>query len=320
MTNGGVTNQEIAALLEEIAALLEQQEANPFRVRAYRTGAATVRKQKKPVVTTITEESADALQELPGIGEGLAGTIAEYISTGRSRALERLQGEFAPADLLVRVPGIGEELAGRIVEKLGIETLEELERAAHDGRLATVEGFGPRRLETVRANLGSILSQATQRRVRQRTTASATPTPLPDQPTVAQLLSVDEEYRRRAEADELNKIAPRRFNPNREAWLPVLHTEREEWEFTAVFSNTARAHELNATRDWVVIYYRPEGKGQDAEGQNTVVTETSGILVGRRVIRGREEECRYYYTEAAPTHQHDDGVAAQIKDEEAIPF
>ena len=163
-------------------------------------------------------------------------------------------------------------------------------------------------------------SQATQRRVRQRATASATPTPPPDQPTVAQLLSVDEEYRRRAEADELNKIAPRRFNPNREAWLPVLHTEREEWEFTAVFSNTARAHELNATRDWVVIYYRPEGKGQDAEGQNTVVTETGGILVGIRVIRGREEECRHYYTEAAPTHQHDDGVAAQIKDEEAIPF
>ena len=190
MATKGVTNQEIAALLEEIATLLEQQDANPFRVRAYRTGAATVRKEKKSLATTIETEGADALQALPGIGEGLAGTIAEYVSTGRSRALERLQGEFAPVDLLVRIPGIGEELAGRIVEKLGIETLEELERAAHDGRLATVEGFGPRRLETVRANLGSILSQATQRRVRQRATAGATP---PSQPTVAQLLSVDED-------------------------------------------------------------------------------------------------------------------------------
>lgn len=299
MVNDGMTNQEIAHLLEEIAALLEQQAANPFRVRAYRTGAATVRKQKAPLTTTIQTEGVDALQELPGIGEGLAGTIAEYVSSGRSRALERLQGEFAPADLLVRVPGIGEELAGRIVETLGIETLEELERAAHDGRLATVEGFGPRRVETVRANLGSILSQATQRRVRQRATASTTPPPAPPQPTVAQLLSVDEEYRRRAAADDLNKIAPRRFNPGREAWLPVLHTERDEWECTAVFSNTARAHELNATHDWVVIYYRPEGKGQDAEGQNTVVTETSGRLLGQRVIRGREDECRQYYAETA---------------------
>ncbi len=320
MSNGSVTNQEIAALLEEIATLLEQQDANPFRVRAYRTGAATVRKAKQPLVTTITTEGADALQELPGIGEGLAGAIAEYVSTGRSRALERLQGEFAPADLLVRVPGIGEELAGRIVEKLGIETLEELERAAHDGRLATVEGFGPRRIETVRANLGSILSQATQRRVRQRATASTTPTPPPAQPTVAQLLSVDEEYRRRAAADELNKIAPRRFNPDREAWLPVLHTEREEWEFTAVFSNTARAHELNATRDWVVIYYRPEGKGQETEGQNTVVTETGGLLLGKRVIRGREEECRHYYTEPASPAQQDDKATAQAADDVTIPF
>ncbi|MCE7984991.1 MAG: DNA-binding protein [Caldilinea sp. CFX5] len=312
MANDGVTNQEVALLLEEIASLLEQQAANPFRVRAYRTGAATVRKQKKPVMTTIAEEGADALQELPGIGEGLAATIAEYVNTRRSRALERLQGEFAPADLLVRVPGIGEELAGRIVEKLGIETLEELERAAHDGRLATVEGFGPRRLETVRANLGSILSQATQRRIRQRATAGAAPTAPPSQPTIAQLLSVDEEYRRRAAADDLNKIAPRRFNPNREAWLPVLHTERDAWEFTAVFSNTARAHELNATRDWVVIYYRPEGKGQDDEGQNTVVTETGGSLLGKRVIRGREDECRRYYAEPAP--------AEQVEDDTTVPF
>lgn len=317
MATKGVTNQEIAALLEEIATLLEQQDANPFRVRAYRTGAATVRKEKKSLATTIETEGADALQALPGIGEGLAGTIAEYVSTGRSRALERLQGEFAPVDLLVRVPGIGEELAGRIVEKLGIETLEELERAAHDGRLAMVEGFGPRRLETVRANLGSILSQATQRRVRQRATAGATP---PSQPTVAQLISVDEEYRRRAEADELNKIAPRRFNPNREAWLPVLHTERDEWEFTAVFSNTARAHELNATRDWVVIYYRPEGKGQDAEGQNTVVTETGGPLLGKRVIRGREDECRPYYAQPAPAEFQDEGIAVQAEYDAAIPF
>lgn len=296
MANEGVTNREIAHLLEEIATLLEGQDANPFRVRAYRMGAATVRKEEKSLATVIEKEGSDALKSLPGIGEGLAATIAEYVRTQRSRVLERLQGEFAPTDLFTKVPGIGEELAGRIVEKLGIETLEALERAAHDGRLVTVPGFGPRRIEAVRASLGSMLSQATRRRSRKRATTTTGPSqPEPAQPEVTLLLAVDAEYRQRAAADELNKVAPRRFNPNHEAWLPVMHTEREGWEFTILFSNTARAHELNATHDWVVIYYRPEGKGQDTEGQNTVVTETGGPLVGRRVIRGREEECRRYY-------------------------
>ena len=298
MASDRVTNQEVAHLLEEIATLLEQQDANPFRVRAYRTGAATVRKEKRAVAETLTAEGSEALQSLPGIGEGLAATIAEYVHSRRSRVLERLQGEYAPAELLTRVPGIGNELAGRIVEKLGIETLEELERAAHDGRLETVEGFGRRRLEAVRSNLGTILSPSTQRRHRQQATAPVdAPHTQPVQPSVALLLATDETYRRRAAANELNKVAPRRFNPNREAWLPVMHTEADGWEFTVLFSNTARAHELNATQDWVVIYYRPDGKGQDTERQNTVVTETGGPLVGKRVVRGREDECRRYYSE-----------------------
>ncbi|MEZ4728171.1 MAG: helix-hairpin-helix domain-containing protein [Caldilineaceae bacterium] len=310
MASDMVTNQEVAQILEQIATLLEGQEANPFRVRAYRTGAATVRKAEKPLAGVVAAEGSDALKDLPGIGEGLAATIAEYVRTHRSRVLERLQGEFAPADLFVRVPGIGDELAGRIVEQLGIETLEELERTAYDGRLATVEGFGPRRIEAVRASLGTILSQSTRQRSRQRvSTAGATTTASQDQPAITLLLVVDAEYRQRAAADELPKIAPRRFNPNREAWLPVMHTERDGWEFTVLFSNTARAHELEATHDWVVIYYRPEGKGQETEGQNTVVTETRGLLTGKRVVRGREEEGERYY---AANRAAQDGVEEPV--------
>jgi hypothetical protein len=103
----------------------------------------------------------------------------------------------------------------------------------------------------------------------------------------------DAQPRRRAEADELKKIAPRRFNPDNEAWLPIMHRDREGWSFTALYSNTARAHELGTTRDWVVLYYERNGR----EDQCTVVTETSGPLKGKRVIRGREEECRRYYEE-----------------------
>lgn len=103
------------------------------------------------------------------------------------------------------------------------------------------------------------------------------------------LLDVDREYREAAAADRLPKIAPRRFNPNGEAWLPVLHTQRGDWHFTALYSNTARAHELGRTRDWVVIYAADR---DHAERPYTVVTVTAGPMAGRRVVRGRESECR----------------------------
>ena len=83
----------------------------------------------------------------------------------------------------------------------------------------------------------------------------------------------------------MSKIAPRRFNPKGEAWLPVLHTQRGDWHFTALFSNTARAHELGRVRDWVVIYGEDKAHG---ERQYTVVSATHGALAGRRVVRGRE--------------------------------
>jgi hypothetical protein len=114
-------------------------------------------------------------------------------------------------------------------------------------------------------------------------------------PGIGLLLEVDEEYRTKAAAGRLRTIAPKRFNPRGEAWLPVLHAERGGWHFTALFSNTARAHELGRTRDWVVVYY---SGGDHVEAQCTVVTETRGALEGRRVVRGREEECRAHYARA----------------------
>jgi putative hydrolase len=102
---------------------------------------------------------------------------------------------------------------------------------------------------------------------------------------------VDREYRERAEAGVLKTITPRRFNPEGLAWLPIMHTERQGWDFTAMYSNTARAHELDRTRDWVVIYYQRDGE----EEQCTIVTEYQGALRGERVVRGRERECEALY-------------------------
>jgi hypothetical protein len=208
--------------------------------------------------------------------------------------LDRLEGEIAPEDLFTTVPGIGEDLARRIHEQLHVETLEELELAAHDGRLAQLPGFGERRVRAVREALGSMLSRSTRRRAR-RVAAAAAPAAAP--PAVSTLLDVDAEYRRRAAAGELRTIAPRRFNPSHRAWLPVLHTERDEHAFTALFSNTARAHELGTTHDWVILYFERDGD----EDQCTVVTERHGPLAGRRVVRGRETECAAHYAAREPS-------------------
>lgn len=102
---------------------------------------------------------------------------------------------------------------------------------------------------------------------------------------------MDREYRTRALVGELPRIAPRRFNPRREAWLPILHTERGRRHYTALFSNTAHAHALGRTRDWVVLY----ADGEHGERQWTIVTGFSGELRGKRVVRGREPECLEHY-------------------------
>jgi hypothetical protein len=106
-------------------------------------------------------------------------------------------------------------------------------------------------------------------------------------PSVTEILDVDREYRERAAAGDLPLITPRRFNPEHERWLPVLHTMRGDRHYTALFSNTANAHKLGRTHDWVVIYF----DGSDGEQQSTVVTQLKGPLIHRRVVRGRETEC-----------------------------
>jgi len=114
-------------------------------------------------------------------------------------------------------------------------------------------------------------------------------------PPVSELLDVDREYREKASAGQLRRIAPRRFNPAREAWLPILHTARGARHYTALCSNTARAHRAGKTRDWVVLYH-DDGSG---ERLHTVITAAHGSLRGRRVVAGREAECVTFYLHQA---------------------
>src|SRR5262245_59563952 len=129
------TNAEIADILERIAELLEFQDTNPFRVNAYRSGSTMIRSHDELVADLVTGDKMDKLKEIPGIGEGLAGVIGEYVSTGKSNLLENLESDAPPEAAFTKMPGIGHELAERIVDRLHIQTLPELEEAAHDGRL-----------------------------------------------------------------------------------------------------------------------------------------------------------------------------------------
>ena len=278
------SNAEIGHLLDRVADLLEVQGANAFRIRAYRHAAQTVRESVVSVAELAVNEPPSALHDLPAIGSSIGSAIREYAASGRLRMLERLEGQVSPEDLFASIPGIGDALAHRIHAELGLETLEGLELAAHDGRLLTVHGFGPRRAEALREILAGLLSRSSRRRARLVGPQRAEPDV---RPPVDLLLRVDQEYRQKAKAGELRTIAPRRFNPEGRAWLPILHVDLDGWSLTVLFSNTARAHQLGMTGDWVIVYYERNGD----EGQATIVTEHHGSMTGQRVVRGREGEC-----------------------------
>ena len=268
-------NDAMASLFDRAAELLDQQEADPFRVRAYRAGARAMTRLDVSAASVYHSEGLAGLMAIPAIGAVLALAIADVVDTGRWHWLDRLEGTVDPEQVFASVAGIGPVLADRIHDELGIDSLEELERAANDGRLSGIDGFGPRRTRAVRETL------ATRLRFRPEARSSVEGRRPPD-PTKQELLDIDADYRRAASAGRLPLITPRRFNPEHESRLPVMHTSRNGRTYTAMFSNTARAHRLGRTNDWVVI-----AAEAPADGTWTVVTETQGPSTGQRVVRGR---------------------------------
>ena len=279
-------NVHVANVLDDTAQLLEDQRAKAFLVQAYRNAANTVRSLRRGVDDILDAEGLAGLDRLPGIGQALARVIDQIVTTGRFPMLERLRGGTNAIAQLASVPGVGMTLARRLRDDHGIATLEQLEIAAHDGTLAHIAGFGQKRIAAVQ----DVLATRLGRRSRGVHVEYAS-TPRPTEPSVAELLDIDREYREGSNAGTLPRIAPRRFNPTHARWLPILHATRDGTHYTALFSNTARAHDRGTTHDWVVIYFEQQG----IEGQRTIVTATSGLLEGRRVVRGREVECARHY-------------------------
>jgi hypothetical protein len=295
MTLAQTDNAAIAAKLQRVAELLELQRANSFRVEAWKHGAELIRKLPEPIAPVAAEEGEEGIRARTGLGHSLASVVRELALTGNLTMLSRLEGAVSVEEGLMRVPGVGPTLASKAHRELGIESLEEFEAAAHDGRLARLPHVGPRRLEMVQRELRTMLAR------------SARHGPAIEPPSIDALLAADAQYRRLAAQDALPRIAPRRFNPRHERWLPIFHTEAEGYAFTLLFSNTARAHQRQATHDWVVIYFEKDGR----ESQCTVVTELHGALAARRVVRGRERECAHFYFE----HPAPVGEAPQLAEQ-----
>ncbi|MGE5153636.1 MAG: DNA polymerase/3'-5' exonuclease PolX [Bdellovibrio bacteriovorus] len=163
-----VHNEDIARVFDQIADLLEIQGANGFRVRAYRNASREVRGLTRELAELA--HSGTDLTELPGIGEALAAKIQEILDTGTCQALGRLQRELPPqlTDLL-RLPGLGPKRVHALHYDLDIHTPGQLYRAAKDGRLRELPGFGPKTEANLVATLETHL--ATQRRFQLRTAA-----------------------------------------------------------------------------------------------------------------------------------------------------
>ena len=151
-------NQAIAAIFNEIADLLEVEEANPFRVRAYRNAARMVEGMTEGVDAMLAR-GAD-LTALPGVGVDLAAKMREIVETGTCAMLTRVRTEVPSYVLqLLQLPGLGPKRARALQHELGITSLDELARAVAAHRIRELHGFGPRSEERLLEALNARLAR-----------------------------------------------------------------------------------------------------------------------------------------------------------------
>ena len=143
-----VHNADIGSIFEEIADLLEIENANPFRVRAYRNAARQLQGMGVPAADMVAK--GEDLTELPGIGDDLAAKIQEIVETGKCQFLEKLRKKTPPTITeLLKIPGLGPKRVRALYHELDVHTLEQLARAARDGRIRKLPGFGEKTEQTI---------------------------------------------------------------------------------------------------------------------------------------------------------------------------
>jgi DNA polymerase (family 10) len=147
-----VTKAEIASVLTEIGTLLELKGENPFKTRAYQSGARVVESLSEDELKARVE--AGTLQEVKGIGEALGQKITELHTTGRLEFLEKLK-ESVPAGLveILSIPGMGPKKVRALQEKLGVDTIAKLRAACEANQVAGLDGFGDKTQEKILAGI-----------------------------------------------------------------------------------------------------------------------------------------------------------------------
>ena len=156
-------NPDIARLFDEVADLLEIRGENPFRVRAYRNAARTIRDYPEPIAELIHSGSKD-LTEIPGIGEDLAEKIAAIVKTGDLPLRKKLAAKLSAGLLdLLRIPGLGPKRVRLLHQKLKVKSAADLAAALDKGKIQKLKGFGPKMEEKMRAGLGA--AQVSERRL-----------------------------------------------------------------------------------------------------------------------------------------------------------
>ena len=282
------TNEQLADALKEVATHLQVQGANRFRVEAYFRAVNVLMTLETPAWQIYQRDGIEGLEKLPAVGRTISKALQQMIRGGRWPLLERLNGNDSVEEAFSSVPNIGPVFAKRIHEELGLETLAELQAAAWDGRLARLPGVGEKRLRTVRESL------AGRGRYQHKLPQEPDELDVTNQVPVGEILDVDDQYLFEARHNTLPRVSPKHNNPTHEAWLPILHTERGDRHYTALFSNTAHAHQLGTHTNWVVIYLE-DHRHIGQHGRWTVITSQFGKLRGKRIVRGREKECEVYY-------------------------
>ena len=153
-----VHNADIAAIFEQIADLLEIQNENPFRIRAYRNAARQVEGLGVALADMVAHD--EDLTELPGIGADLAAKIKEIVATGKCQALEKLRKQLPPSITeLLKIPGLGPKRVRTLYDQLQVKSVEQLAKAAQTGKIRELEGFGPKTEQTILEALGAHVTE-----------------------------------------------------------------------------------------------------------------------------------------------------------------
>ena len=143
-------NQEFAKIFFEMAELLEMGEENPFRIRAYQKAAQNIESLTENIESAYKKGGLPTLEDIPGIGKGIAEHIEELIKTGKLKPHEQLLKKFPKSLIdLMSVPGLGPKTVLLLHKKLKIDSIEELEKAANNGSLGTVPGIRAKKIQNI---------------------------------------------------------------------------------------------------------------------------------------------------------------------------